>query len=135
MNDRINKLPKWAREEIEALRQKVKGLEALTATEEPVERDLPPPKEHGSLSRGWNYNTYLALDRAELTSDCVYKACSSSIFHGRGWERTSTQRPAHLFSTRGRALRALRQDLVRHFTTLLGSVSDEIRKEDGLNHE
>jgi hypothetical protein len=87
--------------EREALLNEIARLKAWRLTE-PVKRDVPPPltSEAGSrLTKGWDYNAY---------SSCVYKACSSCISHGKGWERTLSQHPIALFSTRERAYAALR---------------------------
>lgn len=63
-----------------------------------VERDLRPP-ESGGLSKGWDFNSHNLH---------VYKSCSSSVSHGSGWEKTSTQNARSLYSTRERAIAALR---------------------------
>lgn len=86
---------------VEQLRSDLALLSAFRLTG-PVERDLLPPTDYFSqgLSRGWDYN---------LHSMSVGKACSSAVHHGRGWERTSSQKPLALFSTEERAWRALRR--------------------------
>ena len=63
-----------------------------------IERDVPIPERFGELSRGWDYNAYQGVK--------VEKACSSSIHHGSGWEKTTSQRPTRLYSTEALALRA-----------------------------
>ena len=75
---------------------------ALAIQVEPVERDLPPPSYEdgsGAMTRGWDFNAY---------NQQVYKACSSSVYHGHGWDKATSQRPLSLFSTRSLALKALR---------------------------
>jgi hypothetical protein len=85
--------------EMQALKDQIIRLQAWKLTDK-VDRDLPPPA-HGSngLTRGWDFNDY---------SNSVFKVCSSSIHHGHGWEKTSSQDPRHLFSTEELAYRALR---------------------------
>ena len=89
-----------------------------------VEPDLPPPVGHGDqLSKGWDQWTYGEEHRVE-------KACSSSIHHGGGWERTSAQNPRRLHSTRKLALLAARGEMSRRFAKVLASIEAEIVAEE-----
>lgn len=97
---------KKEREAFEALERELALAWAWKLTD-PVERDLPPPElgeRLRALSIGWNFNAY---------SGTVYKACSSSIYHGEGWEKTSSQGPLALFSSFDRAKAALRYAVER----------------------
>jgi hypothetical protein len=80
-------------------------LSALRMTS-PVERDLPPPAIEGprdALTKGWDYNVHTIR---------VEPCCSSSMYHNFGsWEKTTTQQPRALYSTRMQALLALRHAL------------------------
>lgn len=71
---------------------------------------------------GWLFNAY---------SRRVTVACSSSISHAFGRnDQTTTQGSAHLYSTRARALRALRVAMEREFAAALAKVDMEIEKEE-----
>ncbi len=62
--------------------------------------DVPPPDGWGELTTGWTFNAFGR--RVEV-------ACSSGGLHAVGrTDKTTTQRALALFSTRERALRALR---------------------------
>ena len=70
----------------------------------PVERDLPPPPVFCAsvkLTKGWDYNVHQPR---------VFKACSSSTYHGYGWEKTTSQRSMSLYSTREKAIAAMRHE-------------------------
>lgn len=78
-----------------------------------VPRDLAPPSKYNELSRGWDFH---------LHSATVGKACSSSIYHGRSWEKTTTQNPLTMFSTEMLATRALRREMEQDFARKLAAV-------------
>lgn len=101
---------------MQALQNEVTRLKAWKLTE-PVQRDLLPPHEYDKLSMGWDFNPY---------TEEVYKACSSSVHHGRGWEKTSSQQSLSMFSTRGLALRALRYEIEQRAITKLANVDRAI---------
>ena len=77
---------------------------AFHRTQEIVERDVPPPETYddNKLSRGFDFNIY---------APSVYKACSSSVYNGPGWDRTNSQGSRHLYSTRVKAFKAMRREL------------------------
>ena len=85
----------------------------------PVEADVPPPaRGEGGLKTGYMYNVYSAA---------VFVACSSSNGHGVGsWTSTTTQGARALYSTRERALRALRAELERECAKRLAAVDRAI---------
>lgn len=93
---------------------------------EPVERDLPPPADYRKLSRG--YDMYVVSGRQGIAF-IADKACSSSIYHGEGWEQTLSQNPRHLFSTRLLALRAARYEMARMYAESLAKIDEEIERE------
>ena len=81
--------------------------------------DVPPPSGQG-LTTGYMFNAY---------SRRVDVACSSSVFHAIGrTDRTTTQRPIWLYSTRARALHALRVALERQFAEELAKIDAELAK-------
>ena len=64
---------------------------------------LPPEVFSGTLSTGYLYNAYTMR---------VDVACSSSVYHGVGrTDKTSTQRPVWLYSTKSLAATAMRFDI------------------------
>jgi len=91
-------------EQAEALAREALIAQALRWTA-PVEPDVSPPLAGAPLATGYMYNTYSAA---------VFVACSSSVGHAIGsCTKTTTQGAIALYSTRERALRALRSDLER----------------------
>jgi hypothetical protein len=109
-------MTKKEREEMEALRRELAIASAFRMTD-PVDRDLPPPTDFSDLSRGWDFNAH---------NRSVEKACSSCVHHGSGWERTNTQRPAHLYSTERRAWLALRYAIARQAAAHLAEIDARI---------
>ena len=102
---------------------------ALRWTTDDVSPDVPPPPAFGGYSQGWTFNAY-NLE--------AYEAWSSSLHHGRGKapktekERrniSATQRPIELYSTRERALRAMRRTIEREAAKKLRSVDALIEGE------
>lgn len=85
-----------------------------------IERDLKPSDGHlPELTKGWDYNS-------NGDSFSVYKACSSSIYHGFGWEKTSAQRPLTMFSTEMLAMKALRYSMAEKYASNLAEVDAKI---------
>lgn len=113
------KLNKQQQGELDNLRQALAVALAWTRTK-PVERDLAPPKN--GLSNGWDARAYGGEYRVD-------KACSSSVSHGDGWERTTSQNPLWLFSTRELALRAVRYELEQQCAKTLALIDEQIAKE------
>jgi hypothetical protein len=86
-----------------------------------VERDLPPPAWGEELTKGWDFNTY---------STRVFKACSDCVHHGVGWDKTDIQSSVSLYSTRDRAVMALRYSKQRECMKILLEVDDMIGGSD-----
>ncbi len=96
----------------------------------PVPQDLPPPNGFKDLTRGWSYSDYISWEGAGK----IYKACSSSVYHGDGWEKTSTQNPLSMYSTELLATKALRHALAETFAEWLvkwDARIAELEKENG----
>ena len=75
--------------------------------------DVPIPKG-SELSTGWMFNAYTR--RVEV-------ACSSCVFHAVGRnDKTNTQRPMRLYSTKKKALLALHNVLTKHFNEELAAL-------------
>lgn len=70
---------------------------------EAVQTDVDPPERSGELAKGFLYcGEYSDHPRVEV-------ACSSAVHHALGYnDKTTSQGPRELYSTRLRALRALR---------------------------
>ena len=99
---------------------KIETRLALRFTD-PVTRDVPIPDFGAPLSTGFLYNSY---------SRKVAPACSSSISHSFGRnDKTTTQEPAELYSTKLRALKAMRNEMEIHFASILRTVDKQIEQE------
>lgn len=109
----IQKLPKWAQAHIAELEKRITHLEGIPDRTPKVERDLPPPDSYNGMTRGWDFNTHALKNGSAWRGSCVDKCCSSSLYHGFGWEKTSSQRPLHLFSTERRAWLAAKSDFIK----------------------
>lgn len=118
-------LTKAQQAQFDALNEAVRIAKAFRFTEK-VEPDVPPPSYTSigdRLTRGWQFNTY---------NGTVFKMCSSSSFHGYDWEKTTSQNPRHLYSTRELALRALRAELEQEFAKKLANVDRQIEHEKAI---
>ncbi len=86
--------------------------------------DVPPPSagERGlRLTTGYHYNPHTLR---------VCLSCSSSISHGIGsTDKTNTQRPIHLYSTKLKALVDMRHDVCMKAATQLHRIDELIYKE------
>lgn len=120
MDDRIAKLPKWARELLEAKENEARIARSLRFTES-VKADLPPPlSRNEELTNGWI---------AFPGNGSVQKACSSHISNGTGWGKTTSQNPRTLYSTRLLALRGRRNIVENRAARELSDIDIEIEKE------
>lgn len=114
---------------IEALENEIAKLKSEINDYPIVEKDVPIP-ELGDriLAKGWTYNLY---------NKSVYKTCSSSIHHGDGWEKTSSQNPISQYSSALKATIALREKIVEEYRNALSKIDKRIfalKIEEG-NHE
>lgn len=93
-----------------------------------VERDVPPPdagSSFGALSTGWDF----AGERSDWPRVC--EACSSYLYHGiDSHTKTRSHGSRHLFSTKLRALRALRREIERQCAERLRKVDRMIEEEE-----
>jgi hypothetical protein len=93
--------------EMRAAIEKAELLAALRWTSQ-VERDVAPPESYSGHSEGWDFNSY---------NKKVFKAWSENVSNGTGEyqpvgkNRIGSQGSVWLFSTRKRALAAMRQDI------------------------
>ena len=99
---------------VESMRRELSIVAALRWTEK-VLPDIPIPTGSG-FTKGW----LTGFDRVDI-------ACSNSVFHAYGRnDKTTTQQPAALFSTRILALKALRYQMERRFAEVLANIDRQI---------
>jgi len=92
-----------------AMKEAIDRAETLAALRwtAPVEKDVPPPKD-GGYSEGWIYNAH---------SFVVERGWSDSVSHGsgeapeRGKYRIGSQNARWMFSTKAKAVAAMRHEL------------------------
>ena len=115
-------MTKAERAKMDDLERRLREAMAFRFTD-PVEPDVEIPEEHGELRKGWLFNECAA------TVACV---CTSPIAHGYGGDDdTHLHGARRLYSTRLRALRALRNALERKYAKLLADIDRHIEKEVG----
>lgn len=124
MGDRA-KLPKWAREEIEAIEEQLELANAKKWTDR-VSHDVEPPKSMSyGLTYGYSFNA---------PSHRLFRSVSSSTGHADydmdhdGPMTTRTQCAKWLYSTPLLAARALRQKMERDFLKKLVIVDRMIKE-------
>lgn len=99
---------------------------ALRWSDYSTKTDVPPPKGTHKLTKGWTARFWIGCDSIWRA---VGKACSSSIYHGFDWEKTSSQNPKSLYSTRLLALQSARRQAEIKFAEMLADFDAEIEKE------
>jgi hypothetical protein len=102
--------------------------------EEAVGKDLPPPSTFGDHTLGWSINLHRILSgySGGLDSHAVYSSWSSTGGHGTGHEdpgKHGSQRACSQYSTRLRALRALRCELEQWAAERLEKIDQMIARE------
>lgn len=85
-----------------------------------IEPDLPPPT-NGGLTKGYLPESYGDKPSAR-------EACSSAVNHGWGHEKTSSQRPTMLYSTRLLALKAARHQVEMESAARLAWLDKQIEE-------
>jgi hypothetical protein len=98
-----------------AAEQAARELAALHWSDDnDIAPDVMPPDKWDQLSTGWVFNVY---------SRRIDVACSSTVHHAVGrTDKTTTQQPIRMYSTRERALRALRVALEHEFAAELAKI-------------
>jgi hypothetical protein len=109
------------------LKEQLRIAKAMRFTED-VPEDVPIPKEWKELAKGWLFNAYRWKSYANPTA--VDKACSSTTGHDFGSDtKTSTQGPKPLFSTKLRALKAMRRAIELEYAKSLADLDKLIEEE------
>lgn len=89
--------------------------------------DVPPPSQgnsFGELTTGWMFNAY---------SKYVEVACSSSIHHAIGRnDKTTTQNPRWLYSTKLKALEAMKNVVQKNHAIEIAEIDKRIASERKL---
>lgn len=107
--------------EFDAAKKAVIVARALNWTQ-PVAPDVPPPPTSSTLTTGYLFGSY-----------GVELSCSSSINHARGkTDRTNSQGPRRLYSTKLLALRALRHEVEKECAEKLAKIDMQIHAEESL---
>ena len=117
---------KKERDALETAQREARINRALRWSDYTTKRDVLPPDSYRELSKGWDARFYKGCDDPLRP---VHKACSSSVYHGVGWEKTSIQQPKLLYSTRLKALQAQRAMAERVFAEMLAEIDEAIEQE------
>jgi hypothetical protein len=105
---------------LDELENQLRIAKAFRFTDE-VRPDVMPPARSNDLAKGFLFNDYTRE---------VAVACTSSVYHAYGQDdRTTTQRARCLYSTRLRALRALRHSVEKIVSEQLAEIDREIEAE------
>jgi len=109
--------------EFEAAKKAAVVARALNWTEA-VEVDVPAPK--AGTTKGYLFN-------AASSQPCIMYCLSSTTGHATSWdqmpEKTTTQNSRSMYSTKLRALKALRHELEKKYAESLASIDMQIQKE------
>ena len=120
--EQLDRLPKWAQEYIQDVRNDAAIKAALRWTEM-VAFDVLPPAE--GVAKGWGCNVSLSYGRVE-------KAYSKSWSNGSGWDENrgiGNQGKRSLFSTKLKALMAMRHGMELECAKVLAAVDLQIENE------
>ena len=119
-------MTKKERAEFDALLQRARMHGAFHWTT-PVERDVPPPAS-GGYSAGWDFNSY--------DNGRVWMGWSTTVSHGTGpiplRDRyvSGSQGARRMFSTKAKALAAMRFEMEQKFATILARIDQQIQQPD-----
>lgn len=119
-------MTKAERNRLVELEEELRRAKAWRRTE-PVEPDVPIPGYDGPrLSKGWLYNAHLG---SYGSTAIVERACSSTVSHAFGQDdKTTTQQPRRLYSTKLLALKAARYDLEQQMEKILAETDRQIEQ-------
>lgn len=115
---------KKEQKEFDELKAQLRLAKALRWTSE-VKPDIPLPTGQ-QLAKGFLFNDYIG----GWDGPNVAPACSSSVGHCYGSdERTTTQQPRSLYSTKLLALRGLRHAVEQKVAAILAKIDEKIETE------
>tara|TARA_R100001510_G_scaffold25356_1_gene22240 strand:- start:338 stop:757 length:420 start_codon:yes stop_codon:yes gene_type:complete len=118
----VGRVSKKAAHVVDVGRAALHVVRALRWTDAQTMRDVPKPRGEG-MTTGWNYNSHTRV---------AMPMWSTSVTHGHGHERKSgSQQGIALFSTKLRALRALRRAVEVDCARKLAAIDEQIRAEGG----
>ena len=118
------------KKEREAVDEAIRRAELLAALRwtTGVDPDVPPPVAYGGYTEGWDMHSY---------SQTIERAWSSNVCHGIGPlpERNApaAKNPTYLFSTKKRALMAMRHEIEMRSAELLLKIDKQIQAEGREN--
>jgi len=120
-------MTKKERAEMDAAIERAELLAALRWTA-PVQPDVAPPQSGGGYTEGWVFNAY---------SSTVQLEWSGSVLHGSGpaprdGKRAScaSQRSQWMYSTKAKALAAMRHEVERESARKLLAIDKRLRDEE-----
>jgi hypothetical protein len=113
--------------ELQKEKDNVRVAKALRWTH-PITTDVAPPTRSMELTTGYLYSSYSGIG-----GDSVTIACSGVTGHARGRvDKTTTQNARHLYSTKLRALQALRHEVEQQCAARLAAIDKQIEQEGGV---
>lgn len=119
----IGRVSKKAQRVVDVGRAALHVVRALRWTDAQTGPDVPKPRDVG-ITTGWSYNPHTRV---------VMPMWSQSVTHGHGHDPTKSgsQRGKALYSTKLRALRALRRSVEVDCARKLAAIDAQIRAEGG----
>ena len=118
----VGRVSKKAQRVVDVGRSALHIVRALRWTDAETMRDVPKPRGQG-ITTGWSYNPHTRV---------AMPMWSESSTHGHGHERKSgSHQGIALFSTKLRALRALRRAVEVDCARKLAAIDEQIRAEGG----
>lgn len=121
---------------------KARSYRSLRFSDYPTSTDLDAKSSDTGLVAGFDFNVSRVFSMGSINSysPAVYAAWSERNSHGTGdgspeTRRHSSQGGTLLYSTRKRALGALRRELEDRFASLLLQIDDAIAEEDKAEYE
>ena len=118
-------MTKKERADFDAAIDKIQLLGALRFTT-PVEQDVPVPTTNSGFASGWDFNSY---ERGR-----VWLGWSDSTGHGSGpipidkVYRSGSQGARCMFSTKAKALAAMRNEMEQRFASILAAIDRQIQE-------
>lgn len=117
-------LNKKEREQLVALQREAAEARALRWSDYPEEKDVPIPTGSGK-TLGWSITTHVG----GYQPPHAFESWSSAIHHGTPGLSGGSQDPIRQYSTKLKALWALRRHLERKFARMLADIDAQIAEE------